>query len=115
MKKRSPSQFAFFNLRVLIGLFIILAGASLALLGSGTSSASLSFAKAQMKKRAAMGAIDLSMLPAGFDCSKVQELGIDKQENLHAGMIMIACGLADGGSAPHVSALSRLIQKLLAP
>ena len=40
MKKKSASQSAFFNLRVLIGAYIILAGISLALLGSGVFSAS---------------------------------------------------------------------------
>ena len=38
MKKKSPSQSAFFNLRVLIGLFVVLAGVFLALLGFGTFS-----------------------------------------------------------------------------
>ena len=38
MKKKSASQSAFFNLRVLIGLFFIMAGVFLALLGFGTFS-----------------------------------------------------------------------------
>ena len=38
MKKRSTSQSAFFNLRVLIGLFVALTGAFLALLGLGAFS-----------------------------------------------------------------------------
>ena len=38
MKKKSASQSAFFNLRVLIGLFVFLAGVFLALLGSGAFS-----------------------------------------------------------------------------
>ena len=38
MKKKSSSQSAFFNLRVLIGLFVFLAGVSLALVGSGAFS-----------------------------------------------------------------------------
>jgi hypothetical protein len=38
MKKKSASQFAFFNLRVLIGLFVFLDGVFLALLGFGTFS-----------------------------------------------------------------------------
>ena len=36
------------------------------------------------------------LVPVGFDCSKIQEKGIDKMENFRAGAIMIACG-ADGG------------------
>ena len=39
MKKRYSSQSAFFNLRVLIGLFIVLAGVFLALAGLGAFSA----------------------------------------------------------------------------
>jgi hypothetical protein len=38
MKKKSTSQSALFNLRVLIGLFVFLAGVFLALLGFGTFS-----------------------------------------------------------------------------
>ena len=37
-KKISPSRSAFFNLRVLVGLFVVLAGVFLALLGFGTFS-----------------------------------------------------------------------------
>ena len=29
------------------------------------------------------------LVPPGFDCSKIHELGIDKQVNLRAGVIMI--------------------------
>ena len=39
MKKKSASQSAFFNLRVLTGLFLVLAGVFLALLGFGGFSA----------------------------------------------------------------------------
>jgi hypothetical protein len=38
MKKKSTSKSVFFNLRVLIGIFIVLAGVLLALLGMGTFS-----------------------------------------------------------------------------
>jgi hypothetical protein len=38
MKKKSTSQSAFFNLRVLIGLFVGLAGMSLALLATANPS-----------------------------------------------------------------------------
>ena len=31
------------------------------------------------------------LVPVGFDCTKIQELGIHKQENFRAGAIMIAC------------------------
>ena len=35
----------------------------------------------------------------GFDCSKIEELGINKMENFRAGAIMIACGAAEGASS----------------
>jgi hypothetical protein len=64
MKKKSSNRSAFFNLRVLIGLSIILAGISLALEGSGAFSASAaSSAKAQQKYDPVGRSIDLS----GFD------------------------------------------------
>jgi hypothetical protein len=116
MKKKRTAQFAFFNLRVLIGLFIIVAGVSLALLGSGASSPSgSSSAKAQQKYQPPIKVIDPTLLPPGFDCSQIHQLGIDRQENFHAGLIMIACGAAEGGSVPNVSFLSRLWQRLFAP
>src|SRR5438445_9163017 len=96
MKKKSASQSAFLNLRVLIGLFIVLAGVFLALAGLGTFSAiTASSAQAQQKYRI----INIPGLPPGFDCSKIHEKGIDKMENLRAGLIMIACGESPGGSA----------------
>src|SRR5438094_1589058 len=106
----------FFSPRVLIGLFMVLAGVSLALLGSGASSPSgSSSAKAQQKYQPPIKVIDPTLLPPGFDCSQIHELGIDRQENFRAGLIMIACGAAEGGSAPNVSFVSRLWQRLFAP
>src|ERR1700682_1407491 len=112
MKKKSASQSAFFNLRVLIGLFIVLAGVFLALAGFGV-------AQAQQKNYIIpKSTADDLHLPPGFDCSRIHELGIDKQENLRAGAIMIACGQAQGGAASPVGAFSQAIQaieKLWAP
>src|SRR5437870_709282 len=117
MRKRSTSHSAFFNLRLLIGLLIILAGVSLAMLGSRASSSpsGSSFAEAQQKYQPPIKIVDPTLLPAGFDCSKIRELGIDRQENFRAGLIMIACGEAEGGSGPNVSFLSRLLQTVFAP
>ena len=117
MEKRPSTRSAFFNL--LVGVFIVLAGLLLALLGLGAFSANAaSSAKAQQKQKTATRSIDLSLLPPGFDCSTIHEKGIDKQDNLRAGMIMIACGLAEGGSDPDeatsdTSALSRFMKNLL--
>src|SRR5206468_12718005 len=110
MKKKSASQSAFFNLRVLIGLCIVLAGVFLALAGLGTFSA-ITASSAQAQQRPKI--IDIQGLPPGFDCSRIQQLGIDKQENLRAGLIMIACGEAEGGSASPAERFSQFVQNLL--
>ena len=79
MKKKSASRSAFFNLRVLIGLFIVLAGVFLALAGLGTFSAiAASSAKAQQKHKI----INIPGLPPGFDCATIHEKGIDRMEGL---------------------------------
>src|SRR5437763_16020889 len=106
MKKKSVSQLAFLEPRILIGLFIVLAGVLLALLGLGAFSASAAnSAKVQQKYNPTISSIELSVLPPGFDCSQIHEKGIAKRENFRAGLIMIACGAADGGSASTSSAL----------
>src|SRR5213083_3456739 len=112
MKKKSVSRSAFFNFRVLIGLFILLAGVFLALIGLGTfSSITASFAQAQQKHKI----IDIQGLPPGFDCATIHEKGIDKMENLGAGLIMIACGESPGGSASPYPAFSQLLNQVTAP
>jgi hypothetical protein len=104
MKKTTASQSAFFNLRLLIGLFVVLAGVFLALLGFGAFSA-----QAQQKPHIITNSTD-PLVPNGFDCSKIHALGIDRMDNLGAGAIMIACGESQGGAA---SSFSELIQQLL--
>src|SRR5947208_8181006 len=113
MKKKSASRSAFFNIRVLIGVFILLAGVFLALVGFGTfSGMTASSAQAQQKHKI----INVQGLPPGFDCATIYEKGINKMESLRSGLLMIACGEAQvGGSASPSSAFSRLIQKLEAP
>src|SRR5436309_5141993 len=107
--RRYSGQGGFFNLRLLIGLFVILAGVFLALLGFGTFSA-----QAQQNRTIITQPSD-PLVPAGFDCTKIRELGIDRQENLRAGAIMIACGEAEGGSASPNPAFSQFVQQLLQP
>ena len=112
MKKKSTSQSAFFNLRVLIGLFVVLAGVFLALIGLGTfSGLTASSAQAQQNHKI----INIQGLPPGFDCATIHEKGIDKMEGLRAGLIMIACGEATGGSASPYPAFSQLLNNLTAP
>src|SRR5258708_2119400 len=121
MKKKRSARSGFFNLRVLIGLFIVLAGVCLALAGLGAFSAlTASMAQAQQKNKIITNSKN-PLVPNGFDCSKIHELGIDKQMNFRAGAIMIACGQAQGGGTsgvPRVSpvgALTQFIKKLFSP
>jgi hypothetical protein len=109
MKKKSASQSAFLNLRVLTGLFLVLAGVFLALLGFGGFSA-----QAQEEKEITAKSIN-AFVPPGFDCSRIRELGIDKQENFLSGAIMIFCHEAEGGSASPFDESPNIIQKVLAP
>src|SRR5258708_1272988 len=37
------------------------------------------------------------MTSVGIDCSQIHALGIQKQDNLGAGRVLIECGLAQGG------------------
>src|SRR5438034_10412869 len=108
--RRSLGEGGFFNLRVLIGLSVILAGVFLALAGFGTFSAiTASSAQAQQKHKI----INIQGLPPGFDCSKIHELGIDKMEGLKWGLLMLNCGEGRGGTGS--TAFSRVVQKLLPP
>ena len=93
----------------LISLFVFLVGVFLALLGFGEFSV-----QAQQRPQVIMQSTD-PLVPVGFDCSRVRELGIDKQENLRAGAIMIACGEAQGGIPSASSALFEAIKNALAP
>ncbi len=110
--RRSLGEGGFFNLRVLIGLSVVLVGAFLALIGLGTfSGLTASSAQAQQNHKI----INVPGLPPGFDCATIHENGIDKQENFRAGAIMIACGEAQGGLALPYGAFSQLLHQVTAP
>ncbi|HEU0209077.1 MAG TPA: dockerin type I domain-containing protein [Candidatus Udaeobacter sp.] len=111
MKKKSASQSAFFNLRILIALFIVSVGAFLALAGSGVLSASSPKTVIQMvgKNKIIVSSED-PLVPAGFDCSKIRTERIDRQENMRAQALMIACGEIEGGSAS--SAFGKFVQNI---
>src|SRR5882757_6709572 len=114
MKKKSASRSAFFNLRVLIGLFVVLAGVFLALASLGTFSViAANSPRAQKKPQQKHKFINIPGLPPGFDCSKIHQLGIDRMEGFRAGLIMIACGEATGGSGSPGNTLVNLVKKLL--
>src|SRR6266536_834338 len=118
---RSLGEGRFFNLRVLIGLFIVPAGVFLGLAGLGRFSAlAATMAQAQQKHKIITNSKD-PLVPNGFDCSKIHEFGIDKQMNFRAGAIMIACGQARGGGTSATSpssplgALTQFIRKVFSP
>src|SRR6266576_2191091 len=130
MKKKSTSQSAFFNLRVVICLFLALTGVSLLALGQfatasnpvrvgvgASSHARTSHAQPQYKVTT-KPAIN-PLVPPMFDCSKVRKFGIDRMENFRAGAIMIHCGQAKGGDPEtglaNSSAFSKLVRNLTAP
>ena len=94
--RRSLGEGGFFNIRVLIGVFILLAGVLLALASSGVFSvAAQNVIQAMTMNRIITYSTD-PLVPVGFDCSKIYEMGIDKQENFRAGAIMVACGEVPG-------------------
>ena len=116
MKKKSASKSAFFNLRVLIGLCIALAGISLALVGLDAFAANA--APVKIRNHIVTASND-PLVPVGFDCSKIEELGINKQENFRAGAIMLACA-ADWASGPSsvggfFQRIGQAVKKLLVP
>src|SRR5215510_3325446 len=118
IKKETTSQSAFFNLRVLIGLCIVLVGVVLLLAQIGVfSAAAQGIIQAMTKGKIITQSTD-PLVPVGFDCSKIYELGIDKQENFRAGAIMIACGEISGASNASTSTLGpvgQFIKELLMP
>jgi hypothetical protein len=118
MKKKSTSKSAFFNLRVLIGLCIVLVGVVLALAQIGVfSAAAQSIIQAMSRGKIITSSSD-PLVPVGFDCSKIKELGIDKQENFRAGAIMIACGELPGAATSATSTLGpigQFIKRLFMP
>jgi hypothetical protein len=116
--QRLVGQGGFFNPRVLIGLVVVLGGVFLALAGSGVfSAAAQSIIQGMTKGRIITSSTD-PLVPVGFDCSKIHELGIEKQDNFRAGAIMIACGEVPGTASSATSALGPIghfIKKLLMP
>src|SRR5712664_4199676 len=113
MKKKSTSQSAFFNLRVLLGLFMLLASVFLALLGLGVFSAQAQAQKNDISAKY-LGLRSINpLIPPGFDCAKIHELGIDKMENMRAGAIMIFCGEAEGGKPTRAVAFSQFVNSLV--
>ncbi len=116
MKKKHTAQSGFFDFRVLLGAFMVLTGVFLALAGPGLLAQS--FAKGQQKSLVITHS-DNPLVPVPFDCSNIEKFGIDKQMNMRAQAIMIACGRAQGGSPlpskSLVGSLTRSLKKLIYP
>src|SRR5215469_4093238 len=119
--RRSIGEGGSFNNRVLIALFVLLSGVFLALVGVGVLSApAANIAKTLGKYQIITSSTD-ALVPVGFDCSTIYQKGIDKQENMRAGALMIACGQTAGGSTSATTATSTLgpigqmLQTMLAP
>src|SRR5450755_1547276 len=109
MKKKLSSRSAFFKPRVLISFVFCSIGVFLALLGFGGFSV-----QAQEENEITAKSIS-ALVPPGFDCSKIHEMGIDRQESFRSGAIMIFCHEAAGGSASPSFEPSKIIQKVLGP
>jgi hypothetical protein len=109
MNKDHIPRSVFLSVRAVVPLCTVSAGILLTLLSIDRFSV-----QAQQKQSHTTGSTD-PLVPALFDCSKIHELGIDKQTNLRAGAIMIFCGEAQGGSASSAGMFSRLVQKFLLP
>ncbi len=109
MKKKSNSQSAFFQWRILTGLFLVLSSVLLTLISFGTFSA-----QAQSKNNAATRTAH-PLVPAMFDCSQISSLGVNMQENFRAGAMMIYCGQAQGGSPDAEGESLSFAEELLAP
>ncbi|MGE5208978.1 MAG: sialidase family protein [Alphaproteobacteria bacterium] len=106
--KKNPSPLSLLlNLRVLLGLLTATVGSFPALLAFGILPV-----HAQQKKNFITD-INLGLLPPGFDCAQIHDLGIDRMENFRAGAIMIACGEAEGGSPGAGNSFAKLAEKLL--
>jgi hypothetical protein len=108
MKNKSVSQSAFFYVRTSIGALFVLAGLFLGLMSMGQFTA-----QAQRSNPVANGIPGL--VPPMFDCAQIRALGINIQENLRAGAIMIACGEAVGGSSTNPGVAGRMIDQMSAP
>jgi hypothetical protein len=106
-KENSSGESGSVNLRVLIACVLCLGGVFLALASSGAFSAQ------PRQKRHVITQSKDPLVPVPFDCSRIHELGIDRQENLRAGAILMACGGTQGGSASvSTSPFGRLFQRI---
>ncbi len=124
VKQKLVSEGGFSNLRVLVALFMAMTGVSLALfaanpfgrgIGSSTGSAGPAASSAPAQQTYAINKYISPLVPPGFDCSKIHELGIDKMENFRAGAILIFCGGAQGSSVSGRRSFTQFTKELLSP
>src|SRR4051812_39987563 len=110
MKTKSVSQSAFFYVKASIGLALVLAGVSLAVMGVGQFSAKASTNPITGKS------FPNALVPAMFDCAQLHSLNIHMQENFRAGAMMIYCGESQGGSLdPDDRESKSFAEEILAP
>jgi hypothetical protein len=109
---KHTAQTRFFNPRALIALVVAGTAVTLVLLGFGTFAIPAATTVQAQPSYVTVNSID-PLVPPGFDCSKIHDLGIDKQVNFRASAIMIFCGEAQGGLASPVRIFSHFVQRLL--
>jgi len=117
MKKKSASQSAFFNLRRLNWSVChpVLAPVWRCLPRIHSGAAPLLLRrenKAKPASRHLNTLLNLKVFPAGFDCSKVHQLGIDKQDNMlaethHDCLRLHKSGSEEGSEVGSASAATR--------
>src|SRR4029077_3529234 len=119
MKKKSTSQSAFFNLRVLAALLVGMTGISLALFAANPlargAAKQAKMQQLRQKYNPFAGPGDISILPPGFDCSQIDRFHLNVQENFRAYLIMKACGVSEGGKGKPspASTFSKFVKSLL--
>src|SRR4029453_11295197 len=117
MKKKSTSRSAFFNFRILAALLVGMTGVSLALFAANPLARNTRPSRAPAVKPVKQQKNNASnspfILPPGFDCSKIHQLGFDTMENFRAHLIMVACGVEPEGKPSPAKAFSKLVKSLL--
>ena len=99
--RKTIRSFSFFNRGILVLLGVVLCTAVFGIVAWQTGSASGKSDSSGLSPKNEVRAPAVQkrdpLVPENFDCATISEKGIDRQENLRAGAIMISCGLAQGG------------------
>ena len=96
------------------GISLALFAANPLVRGTGPSGAPPKPVKQQPYGALARSGGDISLLPPGFDCSKIRQLHLEVQENFRAHLIMKACGVSEGNHSASVAEnFSTFVKNLL--